>query len=150
MKHLFLIILILFSFSATAQLYAGFQITGVSAEVSAGYLSKPNIQIEIGARGFPKNSQKPWLVFIATGYMIPLTNYEQENNFSLTPSIGYGKRTKTTVFDDIKGGVETVVSYNPFLSLQAGKDAKGIGRAIVTVAYCKTFYYGVGIKAFFR
>jgi hypothetical protein len=93
---------------------------------------------------------KPRITAFTVGRQILITNhYEDEypDDFSVTPSIGIAY-TKLTSFDNKDNRID-VNKTTPIYKIEVGKDAY-MGRVIGTINYTDRFYFGIGIRAFFR
>lgn len=126
--------------SASAQLYGGFVITTKNANVSAGYLTNSNLELNIS-------------------YALPLIKPVYGNISSInagykigpvTAMIGVAHYTAKDFSDWDKGGYPTDVDkISGKYGIEVGKDI-GLARILVSGYYCNQFYFGIGMRGFFR
>jgi len=85
---------------------------------------------------------------LSFGKQILLSNRE-EDNYSLTPSIGMANyRVKDfSKYDAGEDNIIQVSQFKPVYSIELGKDAY-MGRMFISASYCRNPYFVVGFKVF--
>lgn len=150
MKKIFITtaILLLLYIAAAAQPFVGIAGTDKGAAMQIGYLDAGGLQFSLGYKmPLLASSYLPdekiektnaSLVHVSVGYQI-LLSHKEEDNYSLTPAIGYAMVKYKTL------------EYAPaaHYSLELGKDAH-LGRFFLGASYSKQLYFSLGIKAFLR
>lgn len=137
---------ILITVNTYSQPFASFEGTTKGVAMTLGYQSYSGLQIAGGYNVPFTNSTHATLVYANVGYNYILDN-EDQDNFSLTPTIGIA-HSSVQVFDTRDNPI-TIVSVRPIYGMEFGKDWH-MGRLFVSANYCQKFYYGIGIKAFFK
>ena len=137
---------ILITINTYSQPFASFEGTTKGVAMTLGYQSYSGLQIAGGYNVSLTNARNADLFYGNVGYNYILGDKE-EDNFSLTPTIGIA-HSSVQVFD-VNDVPTTIISVRPIYGLEFGKDWH-IGRLFVSANYCQKFYYGIGIKAFFK
>lgn len=143
-------LLLCFADNLFSQPFLGLSMTNKGPSIQLGAMSD---KTEISASYRPpmvRNDVYNVLSF-QVGRQILITKKEQDN-YSLTPSIGYGylRKKDFTKYDMDRLGhtpIENVELFAPVYSLEFGKDAY-LGRAFLSASYCKELYFSIGIKMF--
>jgi len=92
------------------------------------------------------------ILSLQVGQKFNLTQWDSDN-YSLMPYAGYGylKWQDFTEYENDQTGKSAIVnmeSFKPVIGLQFGKDSHA-GQVYMFGQYCKTFYYGIGLKVYF-
>ena len=146
MKKLLLMMCILITVNTYSQPFVSFEGTTKGFGMTIGTQTKEGIQLAAGYNVSITKADVPDLFFGNVGYNILLTQND-EDNFTLTPTVGAAHST-VKVFDK-NDNYTTVKGIKPIFGLELGKDWN-MGRLFVSANYCQKFYYGIGIKAFFK
>ena len=112
-------------------------------------------------------ADKPNVLSITIGKQILITNYE-EDNYSITPTIGYGylKWKDFSKYDAAvyptrdtsaipRGGplpivddeIMEITALRPVFGIEVAKDSY-MGRIGLTANWCKEFYFGINMRVF--
>ena len=124
--------------------------TGIGADI--GFLFDNKIDLQLATSPITGNNEAQRVTTITAGYRVLLTNNEL-NNYSITPSVGYGLyRTKdyTDYNNDPlgKGAVKQINLNYPAMNINFAKDIHK-GQIYLQANYCKFFYYGAGFRVYF-
>lgn len=149
-KFLSLIACTLIIAASYCQPFAGLGLTNKGVNFQAGALIS-GIEITAAAKRPYSRNDIPLIYSLSVGKQILLTD-NQEDNYSITPSIGYANyRIKDfTAYDkDPTGatGPVQISTFTPIYGLELGKDSY-MGRVFISANYCKGLYFGMGIKIF--
>lgn len=145
--------IILVHINASAQVYGGISVGNKSAEVQIGFVNEDGVEIKVFHKHPYTSTIEPRINGVTFGKQFTLIeNQENEgNNLYILPSIGYGYcMTKTTINDPKSlenGDLKSDNSFAPIIGLELAKDIYA-GRLFTSYNYCKTWYFGVGIKCF--
>ena len=145
MKQILLMVCILITVNTYSQPFASFEGTTKGFVMTVGFQSPEGIQIAAGYNVSITKANVPDLFYGNVGYNILLTQND-EDNFSLTPTIGAAHSSVQTFTIDDKY-ISTVKGIKPIYGLEFGKDWH-MGKLFVSANYCGRAYYGIGIKAF--
>ncbi len=146
-RYLFTLYILVISFAASAQPAIGMQYSSKGYGLTVGYLNNNKIEITAGYNVSVLVHNVPDIYYSTIGYKIELSDYEKDN-FSLTPSAGYGIYSLRS-YDEKNYFVAKNKSNKPFYGMELGKDWY-MGRLSLHVNYCGMLYYGVGIKAYIK
>ena len=135
---------ILITVNTYSQPFASFEGTTKGFAMTVGYQNDEGIHMAAGYNVSITKANSADLFYGNVGYNILLTQHD-ENNFSLTPTIG-AAHSIVQVFD-AKDNFTTVKGIKPIFGLELGKDWH-MGRLFLSANYCGKAYYGIGIKAF--
>jgi hypothetical protein len=145
----FSVLLLLISSIAGAQTFIGLSAGSNGAGVSVGYLSAPGIEVSAGYSMPLISAEKPHVFYAAIGKQLLLTQNE-EDNFSITPSVGIAHSSRKDFTEYDKGGpILTIENTKPLYSIEIGKDWYH-GRLFVSGSYCGVFSVSVGMRAFIK
>lgn len=139
-------ILLCFADNLFSQSFIGFYAGNKGLNLQGGAIVS-NIEI----KGSYQQGIKPYanIGTVQVGYQILVTDYEQDN-YSVTPSIGYGYfKVKDFSQYDKTGSIINKEGGRPVYGIEVGLD-KFLGRYFISGNYCNGLYFGIGIKAFFR
>ncbi|MES2457212.1 MAG: hypothetical protein V4594_16780 [Bacteroidota bacterium] len=147
-----LLALILLTSIAHAQPYISLGFTTKGAALGVGYMENNfGFDFSFVHNISYRKTYIPTITSFSVGRCTLLTTND-ENNLSLTPSIGIAHSTKKDFSEYNIAPAYKIITVNktlPFFGLELGKDI-GISRISLTANYCGMFYAGVGIKAFFK
>lgn len=153
MKQLLFLVGLLTGTLSNAQPFLSFSTTTNGIGLLVGFL-EPQSGIEI-ATGYNMpllSATKPHLFIIQAGKRILLTQNE-EDNFTLTPTIGYADYSLKDLSNyDGKSGksnIDKVKAIKAMVGLELGKDWY-LGRLFINANYCGTTFYGIGLRAFIK
>ncbi len=134
----------------SAQPYVSISANTKGFGMSAGYLSASNLDLSIGYDVPFRKADVPSIFYAKTGYQILLSNYD-ENNFSLTPSLGIAnyKVKDFSHWDNEGGSVKDINEIKPIYGLELAKDWNA-GRLFISANYCGNVYGSIGIRAFIK
>lgn len=143
-------LLLCFADNLFGQPFLGLGMTNKGPSMQLGAMSD---KIEISAsyrRPMVRNDTYSILSF-QIGRQILITR-KDEDNYSFTPSIGYGylRKKDFTEYNMNRlsdAHIENIAVFAPVYSLEFGKDAY-LGRAFISANYCKELYFSIGIKMF--
>lgn len=147
MKKIFITtaILMVIHLGISAQVFIGWAIADKGFTMQTGYRYDNGAQIFIGFKTPVMNTSKEdtgnaneFLYFISAGKEIYLSNYDEGNNYTITPSIGLANSEFKERDFDLKC----------LYGLEVGKHTN-LGRFFLAANYSKQFYYSAGIKFFF-
>lgn len=131
----------------SSQGYLSFNYSSNGTGVRLGYLN--DVQISLGYQTPLLSAENANIADLSVGKRILLTNND-EDNFSVTPTVGVGFISyKDFTKYDQGGEIESVKKVVPVYGLELGKDWY-IGRLFIHANYANKFYYGIGIRAFFK
>jgi len=133
------------------QVFIGPGIANKGAMIQIGILSN---KTEISASycvPFTKNTNAR-ITALQIGQKFDITQWDSDN-YSLMPYAGYGylKWQDFTDYENDPSGKSAIVnmeSFKPVIGLQFGKNSHA-GNVYMFWQYCKTFYYGMGLKVYF-
>lgn len=150
MKKLFTALLVLTTFQGFSQVSVGMSYVNYGFGMSLSALSQEG-GIE-GTIGFSKSLTQvmsPSLVYVTVGKQLLITHYD-DDNYSITPSIGFADVTKKVeALKDKASDLVSVTGFKPFYGLELGKDAY-MGRISLVTNYSGALFYGVKMRVFFR
>ena len=136
MKKLLLMVCILITVNIQAQTFASFEGTTKGFGMTVGFQSEEGLQIAAGYNVSIINALNADLFYGNAGYNFLLSNYD-ENNFSLTPTIGIAYSSVKVETNKID--LQTVTGIKPIYGLELGKDWY-MGRLFVSANYCGKAY----------
>lgn len=156
MKTITLLILcIVNSVLAFPQPYLKFTGTNRGLEISLGAMSKDGgLDFNVAYRSSLSRNDKPKIISAAFGKQMLLT-FNEEDNYSFTPSVGYGylawkeyqdvspSENPQLIYDK----VVSMQEFKPLIGLELAKDSY-MGRYGLTVAWCGLFYFGITLRMF--
>ena len=145
--------LLAIAITSLAQPFLSIAATSKGAGFSIGYLaSQSGIELNAGYNVHPFTEDVPTLFNLSVGKHILLSNKEN-NNFNLTPSIGYAAYSvkDLTEFykDEAAGEIIQLKATKAIYSLELGKDWH-LGRVYVNANYCDKAFFGIGMRAFIK
>ncbi|CAN5376017.1 hypothetical protein BH11BAC3_BH11BAC3_19060 [soil metagenome] len=153
MKQLLLLACLLAATLIKAQPFLSFSTTTNGIGLSAGFLEpQSGIEIATGYNMPVLSATKPHLFIMQAGKRILLTQNE-EDNFTITPTIGYANYTMKDLSNyygkEATGTREKIKQIKAIVGLELGKDWY-LGRLFINANYCGTAFYGLGIRAFIK
>ncbi len=148
MKRILTTLSIIFIYTtAGAQPTIGMQYTSKGYGLTIGYLNHNNVEITAGYNVSVLVHNVPDIYYSTAGYRL-LLSHKEEDNFSLTPSVGYGISALRT-YDAKNYLVSKTKTNKAFYGAELGKDWY-MGRLSLHANYCGMLYYGVGIKVYIK
>lgn len=144
MKKLLLSVCILITINTYSQPFASFESTTKGFGINLGFQSNEGVQVAGGFNVSITRADVADIYYGSVGYNI-LLSHKDEDNFSITPTIGPAFYSKE-VFDANYNG-KTEKGFKPIFGLELGKDWYD-GRLFILANRCDKFYYGIGIKYF--
>lgn len=145
-KMFTLMVMILLWCNAFSQGYLSTSVMKNGLAANIGFLSGKT-DINFGVQ-FPLTEiTTPAIYHIEVGRMINLTNHEEGNDYSITPSIGAAFLKRKEVVTKPYEYLKTVSKTSAYYSLELGKDAY-MGRVFLKTVYCGNIYYSVGMRLF--
>jgi hypothetical protein len=150
-----LILITLITTSATAQPNIGMSVQSKGFGLSSGFLAG-NLDMQLGL-SVSKTTDVARIFYASTGYKIKLDNAE-EDNFSITPSVGISKYHITDASQWKSGGeVKEINKILPFASFEIGKDVSALvsgqkiyARMFISANYCEKMFASLGLRAFIK
>ncbi len=167
MKQLTLLAIFLILRSVTfPQPFLKFAATNKGLECSIGAISGDGgFESTLSYKFSMTRVDKPQIVSITIGKQILLT-HEEEDNYSITPVVGYGylRWKDFSLYDAAipsntgsaaggplpevyNEGIMSMREGRPVFGLELGKDSY-MGRVGLTANWCKDFYFGVNLRIF--
>lgn len=158
-QSLLLTAIVLLCCNAFSQGYLSTSIVNKGIAANIGFLSGKT-DINFGVQFPITEITVPAIYHIEVGRRLNITNNEEGNNYSITPSVGAASLHKQQL---VKTGIyrqeynrsfnydtyEKVNYIKPYFSFEFGKDAY-IGRVFIKTVYCENIYYSVGMRLFFN
>ena len=145
-KMLCLLAMILLWCNAFSQGYLSTYVMRNGVAANIGFLTGKT-DINFGVQ-FPLTEiTTPAIYHIGVGRIINLTNHEEGNDYSITPSIGAALLNRKEVVTKPYEYLKTVSKTSAYYSLELGKDAY-LGRVFLKTVYCENIYYSVGMRLF--
>lgn len=147
-----IIALLLVSINLFAQPSIGMKLLSNGVGMDLGFLIDNKVDVQLSTMGITGNNEKAKITTITAGYRVLLSRNEL-NNYSVTPSIGYGLyRVKdyTDYNNDPEGKAavkQTNLNY-PALNINIAKDIHK-GQIYIQANYLKVLTYGVGFRVYF-
>jgi len=152
MKHLFLMMSLFIAFSLKAQPFLSMTGTTKGVGFSIGFLDQQSgIEFSSGYHVPVLRADLPWLFNISVGKRI-LLSHKEEDNFTITPSIGYADYSVKDFSQYEEEGEHPIVKIKEIRAIykiELGKDWH-LGRVYITANYCKNVFWGVGLRAFIK
>ncbi len=135
-----------------AQPSLGMKLLNNGVGMDVGFLIDNKVDVQLSTMGITGNNEKAKVTTLTAGYRVLLSRNEL-NNYSVTPSVGYGLyRVKdfTGYNNDPTGktGIRQTNTNYPAASLYIAKDIH-IGQIYLQTNYCKILTYGVGFRVYF-
>ena len=147
MKKVIFLILIIISATANAQPYVLMGAVNNGVQVGIGALAS-NVDIQLRYQRPVFNLESPTITSFTIGRMINLTGND-EDNFTVTPSIGYAHlKSKDFTQYNSEDKITNVELFKAVYGLEVGKDWF-MGRASITYSYSDKSYLGATIRFFF-
>jgi hypothetical protein len=144
MKKLLVILAILSQFKAQSQPYIQMQAGNKNIGLSFGVQAQGGLIIDMGYLLPYSAANRPKIANLSIGKVINITNND-EDNFSITPSIGFAYLFYKDFSKQIDG--INIGEFKPIYRLELAKDWYN-GRLFISTNYAKDFFVSVGIKAF--
>ena len=141
-------LLLIISTTGFSQVYVSMGAVNNGVQVGVGALAA-NVDIQLRYQRPIFNIQSPTVTSFTIGRMINITGNE-EDNFTVTPSIGYAhlKRKDFTRYNS-EDKITNVELFKAVYGLEVGKDWF-MGRASITYSYSDKSYVGATIRFFFN
>ena len=151
-ENVIVILICLFTGKLFAQPSIGMKLLNNGVGMDIGFLIDNKVDVQLSTMGMTGNNEAAKVTTITAGYRVLLSRNEL-NNYSVTPSVGYGLyRTKdfTGYNNDPSGktGPKQINLNYPALSINVAKDIHK-GQIYLQANYCKSLYYGVGFRVYF-
>jgi len=151
-----------------AQPFVKLAATNKGIETSIGALSKDGgFESTLSYKFSMSRADKPGILSITVGKQILITNYD-DDNYSITPTIGYGylhwkdfskyeaATYPTRPTTNIAAGAPLPISYDEIMEMKEFKPVFGfeiakdsyMGRVGLTANWCKEYYFGINLRVF--
>jgi hypothetical protein len=168
-KNTLLLLCVISGVTLSAQPFIKFAATNKGFETSIGALSKDGgIESTLSYKFSMIQADKPSILSIAVGKQILISGYD-ENNYSITPTIGYGylhwkdfskydaaecpppnslpPGTSAGPLPIVDDAIIEMKAYKPVFGVEVGKDSY-MGRVGLTANWCNEFYFGINLRIF--
>ena len=148
-----IIVMILLCFADTfAQPSIGMKLLNNGVGMDIGFLIDNKVDVQLSTMGITGNNEKAKVTTLTAGYRVLLSRNEL-NNYSITPSLGYGLyriKDYTDYNNDPEGkaAVKRINLNYPALNINVAKDIHK-GQIYIQANYLKVLTYGVGFRVYF-
>ncbi len=166
MKLLLLIAPVILSLYSFAQPFVGIALANHGFALSTGYLSGIGVEVKLQYHTPFVRADLPNILTTTAGYRVVLREANEDDKYSLTPSIGLahlrvenfeqyfypGPGTDNNVRTDVtyeEGKIKKISKFPPVLGLELARDLYN-GRYFFSAFYCKNMLYTIGMRGYIK